>query len=361
MTDRDRDLQVVVIGYGLAGSVFHAPLIAAVDGLRVAAVITRDPSRRAEAETRYPGVRVLEDPGPVWDDPARFDLVVVATPNRVHVDLACRALAAGLSVVVDKPAAATTADALRLKRAAEAAGRPLGVFHNRRWDGDLLTVSQLIADGQLGKVHRFESHFERWRPQVRVAAWREQSDPAEAGGLLYDLGTHLIDQALTLFGPVSRVYAEPRIVRDGAQVDDDVFLALTHRTGVQAHLWASSSAADAAPRMRVLGSKAAYVKYGLDGQEDALRGGEVPTGADWGVEPPERWGRIGVPDATEPVPTRPGNYPEFYRQVRDALRGDGSMPVGIDDALATLSVIEAAQTSSRTGTTAEINSPAEQG
>jgi predicted dehydrogenase len=231
MIERDRDIHVVVIGFGLAGSVFHAPLIASVDGLRVAAVVTRDPARRAEAETRYPGVRVLDDPGPVWDDPAGFDLVVVATPNRVHVDLASRALAAGLAVVVDKPVAATTADALMLKRAAETAGLPLGVFHNRRWDGDMLTVSQLIAGGHLGKVHRFESHFERWRPQVRIDAWRERSAPEEAGGLLYDLGTHLIDQALTLFGPVSQVYAELRTVRDGAQVDDDVFVALTHRAG----------------------------------------------------------------------------------------------------------------------------------
>jgi scyllo-inositol 2-dehydrogenase (NADP+) len=196
-------------------------------------------------------------------------------------------------------------------------------------------------------VHRFESRFERWRPQPR-RAWREDGAPAEAGGLLYDLGSHLIDQALVLFGPVATIYAELDRRRPGVVVDDDSFVALTHVSGVRSHLWMSSMAAQAAPRLRVLGSLAAYTKYGLDVQEAALRAGARP-GPGWGEELPEHWGRLGTDEDARPVATEAGNYPEFYRLLERALRDGGAPPVGPEEAVRALEVIEAAQKSAAEG------------
>ncbi|MCU1678002.1 MAG: oxidoreductase domain protein [Frankiales bacterium] len=347
-------LRTAVIGYGLAGSVFHAPLIDATDGMTVAAVVTSNANRAAAARARYPGVRVLATADEFWDDTADVGLVVVASPNRTHVPMALRAVEAGIPVVVDKPVAASVVDATTLRDAALAAGVLVSVFQNRRWDGDLLTLRELLAAGSLGTVHRFESRFERWRPQVAAGVWRERPDPAEAGGLLFDLGSHLIDQALTVFGPVTRVYAEVRAVRPGAHVDDDVFVALTHASGTQSHLWASSTAAELGPRLRVLGSAGSYVKHGLDVQEAALRAGGSPRDPDWGVEPETSWGRAGTPDDTRWVPTVPGAYQTFYAGVRDAVRDAATPPVTIDEAIAALIVIEAARRSARERVTVDV-------
>ncbi|MDQ1701289.1 MAG: scyllo-inositol 2-dehydrogenase [Frankiaceae bacterium] len=339
-------IRTAVIGYGLAGAVFHAPLIDAVDGLELTAVVTGNAEREAAARDRYPGLRVFGTADELWAVADSVDLVVVASPNSSHLPLALAALDADLPVVVDKPVAASVAEAERLRDAAAAAGLLLSVFQNRRWDGDLLTLQKLRADGALGDVHRFESRFERWRPQVATGAWRERPDPGEGGGLLLDLGAHLVDQALTLFGPVTSVFAEVRIVRPGALVDDDVFVALTHASGTVSHLWASAAAADLGPRLRVLGSRAAYVKSGLDVQEAALRAGGTPRDAGWGTEPEAAWGRVGTPGDTSVVPTLPGAYQNFYAGVRDALLTGGEPPVSVDEAIEALTVIEAARLSS---------------
>jgi scyllo-inositol 2-dehydrogenase (NADP+) len=337
------DIRVGLIGYGLAGSAFHAPLIATTPGMALAAVVTSNPGRAAQARARHPGVSVVDSAERLWDRAAELDLVVVASPNRTHVPLALQALAAGLPVVVDKPLAATSADARRLVDEARARGLLLSVFQNRRWDGDFLTLRRLLAEGALGTVHRFESRFERWRPAPKPG-WRERGDPAEAGGVLFDLGSHLVDQALVLFGPVTQVYAEIDRRRPGAGVDDDAFVALTHASGVHSHLWTSLVAAEDAGRMRVLGSRAAYVKSGLDVQEAALRGGERP-GAGWGREPPGRWGRLGAGEEWVPVPTERGDYPAFYAGIAAALRIGAPPPVDPADAVAVLEIIEAARRS----------------
>ena len=303
--ERGEDIRVGMIGYGLAGSAFHAPLIATTPGMSLAAVVTSNPERARQAVEAHPGVEVVDSAERLWERAAQLDLVVVASPNRTHVPLGMAALEAGLAVVVDKPLAATSADARRLVEAARSRGLLLSVFQNRRWDGDFLTLRRLLAEGALGTVHRFESRFERWRPDPKPG-WREHADPAEAGGVLFDLGSHLIDQALMLFGPVTRVYAEIDRRRPGVEVDDDAFVALTHASGVRSHLWTSLVAAEENGRMRVLGSRAAYVKQGLDVQEAALRGGARPE-AGWGKEPPERWGRLGAGDAWHPVPTERGD------------------------------------------------------
>ena len=336
-------IRTAIVGYGLAGSVFHAPLIDAVDGLAVSAVVTGNPARAEAARARYPQARVVPDVDALLAEPDRLDLVVVASPNRSHVPVGLAAIGARLPVVVDKPVAASVADATRLRDAATAAGVLISVFQNRRWDGDALTVHRLLAEGGLGRVHRFESRFERWRPEVREGVWRERSDPAEAGGLLYDLGSHLVDQALWLFGPVRDVHAEVRAVRSGAQVDDDVFLALTHENGTVSHLWASSAAADLGPRFRVLGSRAAYVKYGLDPQEAFLRDGGNPCDPGWGVEPESAWGRLGTPEEAHPVPTERGAYQAYYEGVRDALWHGTPPPVTVEEAIDALAVLEAAR------------------
>jgi scyllo-inositol 2-dehydrogenase (NADP+) len=326
-------LRVGLIGYGTAGAVFHAPLITATPGLTLTSVVT---SRKSQLP---PDVRALERPDQLWED---HDLVVVASPNRTHVPLATEAIEAGIAVVVDKPFAPTAEEARSLTMLAGERDVPLTVFQNRRWDGDFMTVKALLASGDLGRVHRFESHFDRWRPTPKEG-WRELPDRAEAGGVLFDLGAHLIDQALQLFGPPRSVYAEVNRQRPGVRVDDDFFLALTHESGVVSHLASSTLAAHPGPRFRVLGSRSAYTKHGLDVQEAALKAGARPGDPDWGTEPPERWGRLG----DTPVETKPGCYQYFYAAMASALRNGSPVPVAPESAIATLDVIETAHRSAR--------------
>jgi scyllo-inositol 2-dehydrogenase (NADP+) len=342
------NLKVALIGYGVAGEHFHAPLIHATSGLELAAIVTANAERAARAGERYPAAQVVASPEEIWKNAGDYDLAVVATPNASHVSLSLAALDAGLPLVVDKPLATNAADAEQLVVAAQKAGLLLTVFQNRRWDSDFLTLRRLLDAGELGEVYRYESRFERWRP-IPKPGWRESGDPAAGGGLLGDLGSHLADQALVLFGPVTEVYATADRRRDGVAVEDDAFIALTHESGVRSTLWVSAVAGQLGPRLRVLGSKGAYVVDGLDGQEDALRAGGDPALPSWGVEPPERWGRFVAGDEEKTVPRGPGAYPEFYAQVRDALNGEGPVPVDPTDAVATLKVLDAARRSAERG------------
>ncbi|MDX3096197.1 Gfo/Idh/MocA family oxidoreductase [Streptomyces sp. ME01-24h] len=347
-------LRVALVGYGLAGSVFHAPLIATTDGLVLDTVVTGNPERRAQARAEYPDVRLADHPDELWKRADELDMVVVASPNRSHVPLATAALEAGLPVVVDKPVAGTAAEAHALADLADERGLLLSVFQNRRWDNDFLTLRGLLERGELGEVRRFESRFERWRPSLK-GGWRESGDPAEIGGLLYDLGSHLVDQALTLFGPVVSVYGELDARRPGAQVDDDAFVALTHAGGVRSHLWMSATTAQLGPRFRVLGSASGYVKHGLDPQEAALRDGARPApGAVWGTEPEAEWGVLGAGDEVRPVPTLPGDYPAYYAAVAAALRDGAAPPVTAREAADALTVLEAAAVSAREGRTVRL-------
>lgn len=335
-------IRTVLVGYGVGGAAFHAPVLEAVDGIELAAVVTGNPQRRADVRERHPGAEVIGTTDEVFARADEFDLVVITVPNRFHVPLATRALEAGLHVVVDKPFAGSAAQGRALAATADKAGRVLGVYQNRRFDGDYRTVRRLIADGRLGRVYRFESRFERWRPEVRVGGWKEQPEPEALGGLLYDLGTHLIDQAVALFGRPTHVYAELDRRRPGALVDDDTFVALTHEGGVRSHVWTSAAAADLGPRFRVLGSAASYVKYGMDPQEDALRAGARVDTPGWGTETPDAWGVLGTPGESVPVETEPGAYQDYYAAIVRAVRGEGPVPVAIDEAIAVLETIEAA-------------------
>jgi predicted dehydrogenase len=350
---KDEDLRVGLIGYGLGGAVFHAPLIAATQGLRLKAVVTSDPERARQAELQHPGVTVFDNAARLWEHRADFDLVVVASPNRTHVPLALAALEAGLHVVVDKPLAATADEGSCLIAEADRRGLLLMPFHNRRWDGDFLTVRGLLARGELGRVLRFESRFERWRPQLKPG-WRQSGGVADAGGLLYDLGSHLIDQALVLFGPARRVYAELDPFYKGAETDNDSFVSLTHEGGVHSHLWMSTAAAQPGPRFRVLGSKAAYTKFGLDVQEEALKHGGRPGESGWGVEEESRWGLVGAGEDLHPVRTEPGSYQSFYAGVVVAIREGSTPPVEPADAVAVLEIIETARRSHAEGQTVRL-------
>lgn len=338
------ETRVALIGFGLGGASFHAPLIATTPGMKLTTIVTSNQERGSQARRRFPGTRVVTTVNWLWEHATEHDLVAITTPNRVHATLAMAALSAGLPVVIDKPFARTSAEARQVIESAREMQLPVVPYHNRRWDNDYLTLRRLIDAGVLGNISRFESRLERWRPQLK-GGWRERGGPEEAGGLLYDLGSHLIDQALTLFGPVRQVYAELDRRRLGAEVDDDVFLALTHANGVRSHLWTSAVAANLGPRMRVLGNRAAFVKQHVDPQEDALRSGKFPDGPDWGKESPEHWGIVTAGTEETPVPSEPGAYPRFYAEVAAMLRGEAPPPVTPQDAVAGLEIIEAAQRS----------------
>ncbi|MDT7559532.1 MAG: hypothetical protein QOF38_11 [Pseudonocardiales bacterium] len=352
-TDRTGDLRVGILGYGTGARVFHAPLVAATPGLVPAAIVTSSPERVTQARTDHPGAEIVPDADALFAGAAELDLVVISTPNRTHVPLALRAIELGLPVVVDKPFAPTATEAEQVVAAAQAKGVGLTVFQNRRFDSDFLTVRKVLDAGRLGNVYRFESRYDRWVPKPKEN-WRESGDPAEAGGLLYDLGAHIVDQALQLFGPVAAVYAEVDRRRAGVSVDDDVFIALHHVNGVRSHLWASVLAGTRNPRFRVLGDRATFTKYGLDVQEPQIKEGIRPGDNGWGVEPASDAGVLGVGDDVQTVPTEVGRYQDFYAQIQKALRGTGPFPVDPVSAVDALRIIEAAQHSGAEGRVVEL-------
>lgn len=357
----DDDLRIALIGYGIAGANFHAPVVAAVPGCQIAAIVTRDQERAAKASSDFPKAKILDSPEPIWQKPNDYDVVIIASPNRTHVPFAELALQRGLAVVIDKPMAPTYADCQHLIKLSQTTGSLLTVFHNRRWDGDFLTVKQLIENNTLGKITRFESHFDRWRPTVNKKSWREQALPDGAGGLLFDLGSHLIDQAIFLFGQPKTVYAELHKRREESEVDDDVFLALTFAGDVNAHLWTTNLAAIRNARFRLQGTKGMYEKYGMDPQEEALKAGKTPnTLAAWGEESKASWGKFACErDGVYfegSVRTVPGDYVEFYRQLRSSVKEGLPLPVQAEEAASVIRIIEAARKSAQEHRIVELES-----
>ncbi|MFM9877313.1 MAG: Gfo/Idh/MocA family oxidoreductase [Rhodoglobus sp.] len=340
-----------IIGFGLAGRVFHAPFIATNPAFRLDVISTSSADRAAEAAAQHPGAEILGTPADVLARAADLDLVILASPAHTHLEQGLAALEAGAHIVIDKPFVPTVRDAKELMSAAEVAGRMLAVFQNRRWDGDFLTVKKLIAEGQLGTVHRFESTFERWAgaPQDR---WQDTTTVDQGAGITYDLGSHLVDQALQLFGPAVVEQAELQVVRAGSVSDDDAFISLLHASGVRSHLTMSRAAGQSGPRFRVLGSESAYTVFGLDGQEPALKLQHWPGSEGYGLTPESEWGLIGI-DGSEagltPVPTEPGNYPAFYAGVAAAILDGAPAPVDPRDALEVVRILERAHTLSAAG------------
>ena len=344
-------LNVGIVGYGFATKTFHAPLIAGIPGLKLTAISSSDP---AKVRADWPGIAVDPNPEVLFARP-EIDLVIIPTPNTTHFPLARAALAAGKHVVVDKPFTVTLDEARTLQAEATAADRLLSVFHNRRWDADFLTLREVIASGELGPIVHFESHFDRYRPDVR-ARWREQSLPGS--GLWYDLGAHLIDQMLQLFGPPETISLDLALQREGAQADD-WFHAVLRYGQTRCILHASALVPVPAPRFTVHGREGSFIKHGLDPQEDRLKAGARPPLPDWGVDPvPATLSRrndgLGL---TETRLCRAGNYPAYYRAVRDAIHGVAPNPVTAEEAIQVIHLIELGLQSARHGRVLPVSLP----
>ena len=326
--------RVGLIGYGLAGRAFHAPFIAATPGLALAAIVSRD---AAKVQADWPDVRVVPDVGSLLAN-GSIDLVVVASPDHLHAEHAIAALEAGRHVLVDKPLAPTLAAARAMAERAEAVGRILCVFHNRRWDADFRTLRALVAAGTLGRIVELESRFDRHRPDPGPG-WKE----ARGAGIWQDLGPHLIDQALQLFGRPQAIMCDLATMRDGGGAPDHVHATLRYDR-LRVILHAGKIAPDGDLRFAVHGTGASFVKHGTDPQEAAAVAGERPGGAGWGVDPrPGMLTRI-MPDGTtvrEAVTGVPGDYGQLYRALATAIRGEGPNPVPAADALAVMELLDA--------------------
>lgn len=335
-----RILRAGLIGYGFAGQTFHAPVLSAVPGLELAAVASSQPHK---VHADWPGVAVVPDVAALVAR-ADIDLVVVATPNAQHHPVAKAALEAGRHVVVDKPFTLDVAEARELEALSRRNNLLLSVYQNRRFDADFLTLRDLLAGGELGRPVYFESHFDRYRPEVR-ARWREQ--PVPGAGLWVDLGAHLVDQAVQLFGRPDTLQLDTAALRDGAVVEDYFHAVLRYEEGPHAPLrvvlHATTLAAHAAPRYIVHGTRGSYVKHGVDPQEDALRAGQRPPAAGWGADPLDGeltlQGGEGTPQVRT-LPTRAGNYVAYYAAVRDAILGAGPNPVPPAEAVALMELLD---------------------
>ena len=346
--------RVVLLGYGLAGRVFHAPLIGAEPDLDLAAVVTANPERQAQVRADLPGVDILSTAEEAWAYDA--DLAVIATVNSAHVPQTTAALNAGMHVVVDKPLAGSASQAQALIDLAAEHGRQLHVFQNRRWDSEILTARSAIDNGLIGSPHRLESRFERWRPTPK-GGWREEGPAEDLPGLLYDLGAHLVDQALHLLGPVDRVFASVRRVRAGATADDDTQILLEHVSGAVSILSVSSASAFNGPRLRLLGTGGGLWIDSLDTQEDALREGRLPGDERWGEEADDALIVTGT-EPPRPLPRERGNWAAYYRGVAASLHGESAPPVDPRDVVQDLRVIEAAHESGRSGIAVVLDPPA---
>ena len=344
-------IRVGLVGYGFAGQTFHAPVLSAVSGLVLAAIASSQPQK---VQAEWPSVSVEPDAAALCAR-SDIDLVVVATPNAQHYPIAKVALEAGKHVVVDKPFTLDAAQARDLAELATRRSRLLSVYQNRRFDADYLTLRDVLASGQIGRPVYFESHFDRFRPVVRER-WREQAVPG--AGLWVDLGAHLLDQAVQLFGRPDTLLLDTAALRDGAQVEDHFHALLRYDTGPHAPLrvvlHATTLAAHAAPRYILHGTRGSYVKHGVDPQEDALRAGGRPGNDDWGVDPLpgelkamaiENW----VREST--VPNRRGNYVDYYAAVRDAVLGIAPNPVPPEQAVALMKLLDLGAQSAAEGRT----------
>ena len=347
-TSTSTAIRTGIIGFGLSGRVFHAPFIATNPAFSLDLISTGSPDRAAEATAQHPGVEIVSSPDELLARAADLDLVILASPAHVHLEQALAAFEAGANVVIDKPFVPTVTDAKQLIAASEDAGKLLAVFQNRRWDGDFLTIKRLLAEGALGSIHRFESTFERWGGALRDR-WQDSTTPEQGAGITYDLGSHLIDQALQLFGPATLDAAELTTVRPGGVSEDDSFISLLHESGVRSHLTMSRAAGQTGPRFRVLGSESSYSVNGLDNQEPFLKEQRWPGSDGYGVTPEAEWGLVGVGDSLEPTPTENGRYPDFYTGVAASILGGAESPVDPKDALEVVRIIERAHTLSAAG------------
>jgi scyllo-inositol 2-dehydrogenase (NADP+) len=341
--DDTKPIPVGLIGFGLAGQTFHAPMITAVPGLELSCIFERSGNL---AKQKYPEARVARSLEQLLSDES-IRLCVIATSNDSHFEIARKCLNAGRAVLVDKPFTVTSEEARLLIHLAQKRGLLLTVYQSRRLDGDFKTVRKLLAAAALGRIVTFESHFDRFRPTIKNA-WRER--PGPGAGMLYDLGPHLIDQAMQLFGKPRSITADVRIEREGGAVDDAFDLRLDY-PGMRALLRSTMIACAHATRFVIHGTAGSFTKTALDPQEEPLRRGVAPGGPGWGEDPEAHWGVLTLPTDSQPggtkVKTEPGDYREFYANVRDALLGKAELAVKPQQALEVIRAIELCFESSR--------------
>ncbi len=357
-------LQAGVVGFGLAGRIFHAAVINETPGMRVAGIVQRSGDDAAAA---YPSAKIARSLDEMLEDPS-ITLCIVATPNKAHRSLAEQCLKAGRHVVVDKPLALSSEDAKALAELAAERGLILSAYHNRRWDGDFCTLRTLLESTRLGRPLHLVSRFDRYRLEPRLDAWRESGE--EGGGVLFDLGPHLLDQALALFGIPATIWADVRLSRDDAAVDDSFDLMLTYEgssavgtptagqdlSGLRVWLCATLAAASVGARFALHGTLGSYEKFGLDPQENALKAGQTFGTPGFGSEPQHAWGVLTLPGAKpEPVPTMRGDYRAYYGNVRDAILGRAKLQVTVRDAWYVARLIELARESSKSGCRLAVN------
>ena len=336
-------ITTALASFGMSGVVFHAPLLQANEGFKLTGILerTKDESRRL-----YPQSKLFRSFQEVCDD-QDIELVIVNTPDHTHYELTKKALAAGKHVVVEKPFTLQFNQAEELIEIADKSSLVLSVFQNRRWDGDFLTVQQIIREGLLGRLVSFESHFDRYRNYIQEGTWKEE---AGAGtGILYNLGSHMLDQALILFGMPESVFADIRALRDESQVDDsfDVWMKYPE---VKVLVRASYLVREQGPRYILHGTDGSFLKWGIDPQEEALKAGHIPQGRDWGTEESSEWGLLHTTlegrDIRERYPTIAGNYQAYYNNVYEAIRHSAPLQVPAREAALVIRVIEAALQSS---------------
>lgn len=343
----ERSIRTGVVGFGLGGRIFHAPFIQATDGLELTAILAR--KHAADAEQAFPEVSVVQDMHALLTRPD-LSLVVITTPPATHFDLARQALEAGKHVVIDKPFTASSHQARQLIELAHDRKLVLSAYQNRRWDGDFLTLKKLLEDSTLGRIVCLESRFERYQPGLRSKPWQEKNLPGN--GLVHDLGAHLADQALTLFGTPQTVTGDIRYDRDQTAVNDGFAIHL-HYPRLRVSLYGSLLASAPGARFAVHGTSGSYVKYGLDPQEPALRSGTTLGGAGWGEEQESAWGKLTAIEngktVERPVPTIPGDYRNYYENVRDAIFGIAPLAVSGEQGWRVVRLLELAIESSERG------------
>ena len=330
-------LKVGIAGYGLAGRSFHAPILAGTN-FEVTAVLTTNDVRKRHAKEDFPAVKIVSTIEELCAQD--LDLIVIASGNQVHLSQALTAINAGIPTVVDKPMGINVAQTREILDAADSAGVAVTTYFNRKWDSDILTLKRVIRDGQIGRVIRMDSRFERFRPQLNPQSWRENNSPEDGGGLLLDLMPHLISTAIECFGPANLKSSSIRSVRGGA--DDDCVLVLAHETGVESILSASAVVGAPGPRLRVIGSEGAFVVNELDPQEALLRAGKAPKDGKW-EEDTSSQAFIHKGDSVEEFKTDPGNYASFYSLVHEAIVNKTAMPISPEEILAVAQIIDKAR------------------
>jgi scyllo-inositol 2-dehydrogenase (NADP+) len=334
-------IRTAIVGFGSVAEKMHAPLIDVCDSLSLTAVVERHGTK---CEEKYSGVQTFRSLEELLEADVA-DLIVITTPNEFHFPMAKQCLLAGKHVVVDKPVTIFSHEAEELNSLAIEKNLILSVFHNRRFDGDVLTIQKMLSEKTLGEVVYLESHFDRFRPEI-IENWREKDVPGN--GITYDLGVHLIDQIVLFFGLPNWIQADIRKQRTGAIADDYFDIQLDFGL-IKARATASVLAASPTPRFLIQGKKGSYAKFGLDVQEAKFKAGQRPEGADWGVEPEEKWGKLFLNDSQEPYPTRNGDYRVFYQNIAEAIQGKSTLLVTIPQTVNVLKIIEASFKSSNEG------------